>query len=47
MTNPDYGKYCDTQQAINLALLDRFREMKVELAVPAKALVAVELPAKR
>jgi small-conductance mechanosensitive channel len=45
MTKPDYTLYADTQQAINLALLDRLREMKVQLAVPTKALVAVELPA--
>jgi small-conductance mechanosensitive channel len=47
MTNPDYARYADTQQAINLALLDRLRELKVQLAVPARALVAVELPASR
>jgi small-conductance mechanosensitive channel len=47
VTKPDFGLYADIQQAINLALLDRFREMQVQLAVPAKALVAVELPAGR
>ncbi len=45
MTNPDYVAYADTQQAINLALLDRLREMKVQLAVATKAFVSVELPA--
>jgi small-conductance mechanosensitive channel len=44
MTNPDYVAYADTQQAINLALLDRLREMKVQLAVATKAFVSVELP---
>ena len=45
MTNPDFAVYADTQQAINLALLDRLREMKVQLAAPTRALVYVELPA--
>jgi small-conductance mechanosensitive channel len=47
VTNPDFGFYADTQQAINLALLDRLREMKVQLAAPTRALVYVELPAGR
>lgn len=47
MTNPDFAVYADTQQAINLALLDRLREMKVQLAAPTRALVYVELPASR
>jgi small-conductance mechanosensitive channel len=45
-TNPDFGLYADTQQAINLALLDRLREMKVQLAAPTRTLLYVELPAK-
>jgi small-conductance mechanosensitive channel len=45
MTNPDFGRYADTQQAINLALLDRLRELKVQLAVSSRAMVYVELPA--
>jgi small-conductance mechanosensitive channel len=44
MTKADFGAYADTQQAINLALLDRLREMKVQLAAPTRALVYVELP---
>jgi MscS family membrane protein len=44
VTKPDFGVYADTQQAINLALLDRLREMKVQLAAPTRALVYVELP---
>lgn len=47
MTKPDFGLYADTQQAINLALLDRLRAMKVQLAAPTRALVYVELPAGR
>src|SRR5262249_50727182 len=46
VTKPDFWIYADTQQAINLALLDRFREMQVQLAVPTKALVSMELPAR-
>jgi len=46
MTNPDFAVYADTQQAINLALLDRLRELKVQLAAPTRGLVYVELPAK-
>jgi small-conductance mechanosensitive channel len=46
MTNSDFALYADTQQAINLALLDRLRELKVQLAAPTRALVYVELPAK-
>jgi MscS family membrane protein len=45
VTKSDFGVYADTQQAINLALLDRLREMKVQLAAPTRALVYVELPA--
>jgi small-conductance mechanosensitive channel len=46
MTKTDFAVYADTQQAINLALLDRLRELKVQLAAPTRALVYVELPAK-
>src|SRR3569833_561543 len=46
MTQPDFGVYADTQQAINLALLDKLRELKVQLAAPTRGLVYVELPAK-
>ncbi|MFL6603271.1 MAG: mechanosensitive ion channel family protein [Steroidobacteraceae bacterium] len=45
VTKADFAVYADTQQAINLALLDRLREMKVQLAAPTRALVYVELPA--
>jgi small-conductance mechanosensitive channel len=46
LTKPDFGLYADTQQAINLALLDKLRELKVALAAPTRGLVYVELPAK-
>ena len=46
MTKPEFALYADTQQAINLALLDRLRELQVQLAAPTRALVYVELPAK-
>ena len=46
MTKSDFALYADTQQAINLALLDRLRELQVQLAAPTRALVYVELPAK-
>jgi small-conductance mechanosensitive channel len=46
MTKSDFALYADTQQAINLALLDRLRALKVQLAAPTRALVYVELPAK-
>jgi small-conductance mechanosensitive channel len=34
--SPDYGKYMDTQQAINLVLLRRLREENVEFAFPTR-----------
>jgi small-conductance mechanosensitive channel len=46
MTQPEFALYADTQQAINLALLDKLRELKVQLAAPTRGLVYVELPAK-
>jgi small-conductance mechanosensitive channel len=46
MTKSDFTLYADTQQAINLALLDRLRGLKVQLAAPTRGLVYVELPAK-
>ncbi len=46
MTKSDFALYADTQQAINLALLDRLRELKVQLAAPTRTLLYVELPAK-
>jgi small-conductance mechanosensitive channel len=46
LTKPDFLVYADTQQAINLSLLTRLREMKVQLAAPTRAMVYVELPAR-
>lgn len=46
MTKSDFTLYADTQQAINLALLDKLRAHKVQLAAPTRGLVYVELPAK-
>jgi small-conductance mechanosensitive channel len=46
MTKSDFGIYADTQQAINLALLDKLRELKVQLATPTRTLMYVELPTK-
>jgi small-conductance mechanosensitive channel len=46
MRKPDFALYADTQQAINLALLDQLRDMKVQLATPTRTLMYVELPAK-
>lgn len=39
LTTPDYLVYCDTQQAINLAILRRLREAGVSLALPTRAVV--------
>lgn len=47
VTKTDFTVYADTQQAINLQLLDKLREMKVQLAAPTRALVYVELPTQR
>jgi small-conductance mechanosensitive channel len=44
VTKSDFLVYVDIQQAINLALLTRLREMKVQLAAPTRAMVYVELP---
>ena len=38
MTTPDYGKYMDTQQAINLAMVRRFAQEKIECAFPTRTL---------
>ncbi|MYB41790.1 MAG: mechanosensitive ion channel family protein [Chloroflexi bacterium] len=37
MTSADYGLYMDTQQAISLELLRRFREAGIEFAFPTRA----------
>lgn len=43
LTDPDYNKYMDTQQAINLALVRRFAQEKVGFAYPTRSLY-VEAP---
>ncbi len=45
VTKPEFAVYADTQQAINLALMHRLRDMKVQLAAPTRAVVYVENPA--
>lgn len=36
MTTPDYAAYADAQQAINLAIVERFKSMGVAFASPAR-----------
>lgn len=38
VTVPEYGTYMDIQQAINLALIDRFAEAGIEFAFPTRTL---------
>ncbi|NII09289.1 mechanosensitive ion channel family protein [Oleiagrimonas sp. C23AA] len=38
MLDPDYTLFMDTQQAINLAMVDRFDELGVEFAFPSRTL---------
>lgn len=38
VTTPDYGVYMDTQQAINLAIHERFEEEGIEFAYPTQTL---------
>jgi small-conductance mechanosensitive channel len=42
VTTPDYVRFMDIQQAINLALLRRFREAGIALAYPARAILVKE-----
>jgi small-conductance mechanosensitive channel len=39
VTTPDYVTYCDAQQAINLALLERFADEGIEFAFPTRTVV--------
>jgi small-conductance mechanosensitive channel len=39
VTTPDYVTYCDTQQAINLALFERFAAEGIEFAFPTRTVV--------
>ncbi|MBV8854760.1 MAG: mechanosensitive ion channel family protein [Sinobacteraceae bacterium] len=43
----DFNTYADIQQNINLALLHKLRDMKVQLAAPTRAVVYIENPAAR
>jgi small-conductance mechanosensitive channel len=42
MTVPDYAAYADAQQAINLAIVERFQAMGVEFAFPSRPLYLPE-----
>ena len=44
MTVADYGAYADVQQAINLAIVERFNAMGVEFAFPSRPEYAVPGP---
>jgi len=44
VTNPDYTAFMDIQQAINLALLQRFREEGIVFAYPTRTLVVRQEP---
>jgi small-conductance mechanosensitive channel len=43
--NPDFNKYMDIQQAINMALLRRFRSLGVSFAYPTRTLHIASSPA--
>ena len=38
MLTPDYNQYMDTQQAINLALIERLETEGIEFAFPTQTL---------
>ncbi|HBG31687.1 MAG TPA: mechanosensitive ion channel protein MscS [Gammaproteobacteria bacterium] len=42
--DPDYTHYMDIQQAINLAMIDRFAELGVEFAFPTRTLHIESMP---
>jgi small-conductance mechanosensitive channel len=42
MTNANYGAYADAQQAINLAIVERFEELEIEFATPTRPLYTPE-----
>jgi small-conductance mechanosensitive channel len=42
--DPDYNKYMDIQQGINLALLRAFRERGIAFAYPTRTLHVVPVP---
>jgi small-conductance mechanosensitive channel len=47
MLDPDYALYMDTQQAINLALVDAFAERGIEFAFPTQTLHVEGVPGPR
>lgn len=44
MTVPDYAAYADTQQAINFAIVERFKTMGVEFAFPTRPSLPERVP---
>jgi|SRR5581483_5179934 len=44
VTRSEFNVYADIQQAVNLAVLERFRALRVQLAAPTRAIVYVENP---
>jgi small-conductance mechanosensitive channel len=43
--DPDYKKYMDAQQAINLAVLDRFGAERVKFAFPSRTVYSATVDA--
>jgi small-conductance mechanosensitive channel len=41
-TTPDFNTYADAQQKVNLAIIERLREMKVSFTAPLRAVVVIE-----
>ena len=44
MSTPNYGTYADVQQAVNLAIVERFEKMGIEFATPTRPLYTPEPP---
>lgn len=42
VTNPDFNRYMDAQQAINLAMMEAFAERHIEFAFPTRTLLLPE-----
>lgn len=47
VASPDYNVYMDTQQAINLAIVDAFAAGKIELAYPTRTLYLENAPSQK
>ena len=45
MLDPDFNTYMDIQQAINFAILERFRREGISIAYPTRTLHLVPAPA--